>query len=171
MSTPEPLAYEAFENFPHGQLAFRFTRRQLWSALTNEFVVSGHRQHGQAALSLADLGEFTDEDLMPIVPVVTPGCKISVEEGFVCGKPSTATETVQLFTVSSPALRVFNLFNGQTSLGEAADQFKPPPTEDWDAARRFAFVRGLFLCLVLAGLCAPKDSLYERHVDAAVQTT
>ncbi len=170
MSTPEPAAYDAFENFPRGQLTFRFTRRQLWSALTNEFVVSGNRQHGQAAFSLADLGEFIDEDLGPIVPVVTPGCKISVEDGFVCGLPPTVTESIQLFPIPSPALSVFNLFNGQTSLGEAADRFNGPPGEDWDPARRFAFVRGLFLCLVLAGICAPKDSLYEHNVDAPLPT-
>jgi len=168
MSTPDPTGYEAFQNFPRGQLAFRFTRRQLWSALTNEFVVSGNRQRGTAACSLADLGEFTDEDLMPIVPVVTPNCKISVEEGLVCGQPPTAAETIQLFPIPSPALNVFNLFNGQTSLGEVADRFTGLPGENWEAARRFAFVRGLFLCLVLAGICAPKDSLYEHSLAASL---
>lgn len=165
MPTPEPATYGAFENFPRGRLAFRFSRRQLWSAITNEFVVSGDRQRGQEVCSLADLGEFTDEDLMPIVPVVTPGCKISVEENFVCGQPATTPEPIQLFPIPSPALNVFNLFNGQTSLGEVVDRFNPP-NEEWDSTRRFAFVRGLFLCLVLAGICAPKDSLYERRVDA-----
>lgn len=144
-----------FEKFPRGRLQFRFSRRQLWSALSTEFMVVRKEQQGEDTYKLSGLGALPDEALADITPVVAPGCRISTGDGFVWGHPPAAAKPIQLFPLDSPALAAFNLFNGLTPLSEAAKCLAA--ATGWESALSFAFVRGLFLSLVLAGVCAPKE--------------
>ena len=145
----------AFEKFPRGRLQFRLSRRQLWSALSTEFMVVRKEQQGEDTYKLSDLGALPDEALADVIPVVAPGCRISTGDGFVWGQPSAAAKPIQLFPLDSPALAAFNLFNGLTPLSEAAKYLAA--ATGWESALSFAFARGLFLSLVLAGVCAPKE--------------
>ena len=131
------------------------SRRRLWSAMISEIRVTTRAVGGTPVYQLSDLGAQPDEKLAGIIPVVAPGCKITVVEGHVCGQLSKAAETTQLFPLQSPALQVFNLFNGLTRLDEAAAQLADKT--GWDPERSFAYTRGLFLWLILNGICLPKN--------------
>lgn len=145
----------AFEKFPRGRLQFRFSRRQLLSALSTEFRVVRKEQQGEDTYKLSGLGALPDEALADIIPVVAPGCRITARDGVVWGQPPAAAKPIQLFPLDSPALTTFNLFNGLTPVSEAAKSLAA--VTGWELALSFAFVRGLFLSLVLAGVCAPKE--------------
>ncbi len=144
----------AFETFPRGTLAMHLSRRKFWSALTNELLVYASQGEGRKAYKLADLGNWSDQQLAEIIPVIVTGCEISVKEGFVWGKPPGSRSVYQLFPLGSPAVSVFNRINGQICLDENAQNLVQET--NWDATRAFAYVRGVFLWLVLAGVCIPK---------------
>jgi hypothetical protein len=143
-----------FDQVPRAPLPFNVNRRRLFSSLFTEFNVYSGKNEGGTAYKLADLGVWPDEKLYMLTPAVTAGCKISLEDGLVCGQPEGVAKPVQLFPLDSPALAAFNLFNGQTLLGEVSRQMAKD--QGWEAAHAFAYVRGLFLWLVLAGICQPK---------------
>ena len=150
---PEVAEKYAFEKFPRRPLVSGVTRRRLWSALTTEFLVYSGQGRGGTAYKLADLGELPDEQLAEVVPEVVPGCEIAVRGGFAWGRPPSARRPIELFPLDSPALTAFNSFNGLTPLGEASVRLAQ--ASGWDEARSLAYVRGLFLCLVMAGICRP----------------
>jgi hypothetical protein len=144
----------AFEQFPHGTLAFHLPRRKFLTALAAEFLVSARRREGEQVFALADLGNWTNEQLAGIVPVISQDCEIAVMEGCVWGRPPGRQQPVQLFPLAAPILAVFNRLNGQTSLEANARSLEQET--GWNAERSFAYVRGLFLWLVLARVCLPK---------------
>lgn len=143
----------AFDQVPHGRLALRVSRRGFWSALTAEVLVSGDRRRGSPSFRLADLGEWPDEQLAGLVPMIVPGCEITARDGWVWGRPPRTERSVQLFPLDSPALTAFNLFNGSTPLGGVGQRLAE--SQGWDPGRGLAYARGLFLCLGLAGICQP----------------
>lgn len=150
----EPAECYAFERVPRAPLPFNVNRRRLFSALFTELEVSAGKNEGGTAYKLADLGVWPDEQLYMLTPVVAAGCQISLQAGLVCGQPAGTEKPIPLFPVDSPALLAFNQFNGQTLLGEAARQLAQQ--QAWEEAHAFAYVRGLFLWLVLAGVCLPR---------------
>jgi hypothetical protein len=143
----------AFEKFPRGELTFRITRRQFWSALVHNFLVFRDKGRGIPACTLDNLGSWPDERLAGLCPAVVPGGEITVQAGLVWGRPPTAHRAIELFPQDSPALIAFNLFNGLTPLCEVSRRLAQ--ATGWQAAHSFAYARGLFLTLVMAGLCQP----------------
>jgi hypothetical protein len=150
----EPLQRFEFEQVPRAPLPLNVRRRNLYTALFTEFGVYAGKNVGGAAYKLADLGMWSDEMLSMVTPIVSAGCKISLENGMVVGQTAGTAKSIQLFPVDSPALEAFNYFNGQTLLGEVSRILTRQ--QGWDAEKAFAYVRGLFLWLVLAGVCQPK---------------
>ena len=148
-----PEGSYAFERFPRCKLNLGVSRRQLWSALRTEFVVFGGKAEGGIAYKLADLGDLPDEQLAEVIPQIVSGCEILVRDGFVWGRSPSAHRPIQLFPLGSPVVTAFNQFNGRTPLGEASVRLAQ--MLGWDAARSFAYARGLFLCLVMVGICRP----------------
>lgn len=143
----------AFDQFPRGNLTFQYQRRQFWANLAQNLEAVQGREQGRDAFSLVELGTWPDGDLAEILPGVVPGCKITMVEGFVCGQPPEAPAPKRLFPVDAPALTAFNLFNGQTPLDDIADAVAVKT--GWEAERAFAYTRGIFLTLVVAGVCQP----------------
>ncbi len=143
----------AFEQVPRGQLAFKANRRKFLPSLLVEIQAFNKKADGGAVLKLADLGNCSDEELAGIIPVIVPGCEISLINDSVYARPPDAIEPFELFPVGTPALKVFNLFNGFNTLDEACYQLLLET--DWEIPRAFAYVRGVFLWLVLAGVCRP----------------
>jgi hypothetical protein len=144
----------AFEQVPHAPLPFNVNRRLLYKALFTELNVHSGKNAGGTAYKLSDLGLWSDEQIYMLTPEVTAGCQISLAEGMITGQPSGTPKPISLFPLASPALSAFNQFNGQTLLGEVARQLAKEKA--WEYAHAFAFVRGLFLWLVLSGVCQPK---------------
>jgi hypothetical protein len=150
----DPAGQYAFELVPRAPLPFNVNRRRLFSALFTELDVYSGVNDGGTAYKLSDLGVWSDEQLYMLTPQVTAGCQISLSNGLVHGLPQGTLKPLKLFPVDSPALPAFNQFNGQTLLGEVARSLAKD--QNWDHAHAFAYVRGLFLWLVLAGVCQPK---------------
>ena len=145
----------AFSEFPREPLPFRVTRNKMWEALLTEFIAYTGKSEGKNAVKLADLGLWPDERLMNLTPIVIPNTEITVENGWVCGIPTTTHKKIRIFRTDSPALTAFNLMNGMTNLLEISDSLVRKMT--WKHEDSFAYVRGLFLYTVLAGIVMPKE--------------
>lgn len=151
--TQQDATCYAFEQVPHGKLAFKVSRRKFLPSLLVEIEAYNKKVDGGAVLKLADLGTCSDQELAGIIPVIVAGCEISLVDNFVYAKPPDAIEAFELFPLDTPALRVFNLFNGLNTLDEISYQLLLE--NNWEIPRTFAYVRGFFLWLVLAGVCLP----------------
>lgn len=142
-----------FENYPRKRLQFGLTRRQLWTNLLHSTNVQVAKAEGGRAFELADLGELPDNRLAIFIPQVIPGTTITANEGFVWGQLANSERVIQLFPLDLPALTAFNAFNGQNTLLDASEILQAQTT--WEQDRCFAYVRGLFLSLVVHGICQP----------------
>ncbi len=147
----------AFDQFPHAKLPFRMTRRQFWSTLVTGLWALSEKSDGVEPYSLANLGIWSNEQLAEVIPLVVPGCKITVADGYIWGCPPSQNAPVCLFPEDSPALTAFNQLNGFTSLDEVSAVLQQ--ASGWDQPRSFAYVRGLFLTLVLEGICYPQNEV------------
>ncbi len=150
----DPDQYD-FAKFPRGSLALHIPRRRFWSALVTEMQVTTGKSEGGRAYKLANLGNWADAQLAGIIPTIVKGCQISVNEGFVWAQPPGARQPAQLFPLDAPALAAYNRMNGQVRLDENARCLGRETGWDWEHS--FAYVRGLFLWLVLAGVCYPRE--------------
>jgi hypothetical protein len=144
----------AFDKFPRADLRFSISRRQFWKSIFANWEVFRGKGRGGHAFTLANLGSLPDEALGPFKPAMVPGCRLSMRDNFVWGQPPTVQRLLKLFPSDSPALTAFNLFNGQLTLDEVSGRMAEQM--GWAAAYSFAYTRGVFLTLVLAGLCQPQ---------------
>jgi len=137
--------------------SFTCTRRQFWRALVQEmFVISGTIKGGQAH-QLSELGSLPDHQLAQIRPIVNPEYEIFVDQGHVWSRRKETQAILQLFPTAPENLLVFNLFNGQHSLGTIGEYLAQEMS--WDAAHGFAYARNLFLFLVSHLVCVPGNPL------------
>jgi hypothetical protein len=143
-----------FENFPRGKLPLNLTRQQFFSGLINEIRVHSQTEK-HPFYRLCDLGDMSNSDLARTVPVVLPGSEVFTEEGFIWGKAAEAEDPVRLFPAVSPASYVLQQFNTENSIAAASRSLSTQI--GWDKQRAFAYVRGVFLWLVLAKLYIPKE--------------
>jgi len=144
-----------FEQFGRGELPINLPRRSFFSGLLDEISVYNGEMIGGVGLKLTELGSRPDEELYGIIPLILPGSQVHIEHPFVVGKAPDGDRSYRLFTVSSPALVVFNLMNGENALSEIADGLRRHT--GWDEVRSFAYVRGVFLSLVTIGMARPKN--------------
>jgi hypothetical protein len=143
----------AFEKVPRGRLAFKSSRGKLLPSLVAELQAYNTRADGKAVLSLADLGNRPDEEIARMVPLVIPFCQITLVDEHVYGQPPLTPRPFELFPINIPAVFVFNLFNGATTIAEVSERLALET--GWEQERAFAYTRGVFLWLVLAGICRP----------------
>ena len=143
----------AFEKVAHGRLAFKAGHCQLFPALLSELQAFNNNVDGKAIAKLSDLGNCTDEEIARMVPSVVSGCQISLVDGHVYGQPPGISKPFELFPTDIPALAVFNMFNGMTTIADVCDRLSQ--RTGWDSQRAFAYSRGVFLWLVVAGICMP----------------
>jgi hypothetical protein len=143
-----------FEKFRHGGLPINISRRSFFSTLLNEFLVYSGKMDGGVGLKLTELGDSPDEELFGIIPVIIAGTEVKINRTYVSGRPLKGEHSYRLFSIHSPALVAFNLMNGENALAEIADALRQET--GWDEERSFAYVRGLFLSLVIIGMVQPK---------------
>ena len=147
----------SFEKFPRVSLAFDVPRGRFLSAILEETFAHRKSEEGRKVYKLSQLGMWTDQQLAPVVPVVKDGVKIEINDGFVTVFPGGKREKIQLFSLESPALAVFNKFNGYTTIGKVAEALEGEL--NWESVFSFAYTRGVFLALVVVGVCQPKWSV------------
>ena len=144
-----------FDEFPRGRLNIGIPRKRFLSAMMDEVLVFSGKQQGGNAQVLSDLGLYPDERLENVKPVIVPESIIEVENDSIFGTPAGKDKRICLFSIYSPALSVFNNFNGYQSLGEAAEELSRE--YGWLPSIAFAYARGVFLALVVTGLAIPKE--------------
>jgi len=145
-----------FEKVAHGRLPISTSRRKFLPTLLTELESHNKKMDGGIVLKLADLGNCPDEELAFVMPVIVPTCKISTEENHVYARLPSISQPIELFPLGTPAVTVFNLFDGTATLDEISEYLSHET--GWDIAHAFAYTRGFFLWLVLAGVCLPKGT-------------
>lgn len=145
-----------FEKVPRGRLPINTTRREFLPTLLTELESYNKRVDGGIVLKLADLGNCPDEELAFVMPMIVPTCKISQEGNSVYAKLPSVSQPIELFLLDTPAATLFNLFDGTATLDEISDYLSREM--GGNTARAFAYTRGFFLWLVLAGVCLPKGT-------------
>lgn len=150
------LHSQAFEQFPREKLTFIVSRRRFWTALVDTALGFTGQGGGVPAFGLDELGCLPDDQIGAIVPRVVDGCQITVNGGWVWMLAPSKTTDVRVLPLTSPALTAFNQFNGCCTLADISTELVSQT--DWTPDRAFAYVRGLFLTLVLLGICLPANN-------------
>ena len=148
-----------FDKFPRGKLPARLPRRQFFTGLINEIRAVTHETE-HPVFRLDDLGDMEDRDLAQVIPMLLPGGQIFDKDDYVWGKTPEASKGVRLFPMDSDAEFVLELLDGQRRIVDAA--YSLSQHTGWEKGKAFAYVRGVFLWLVLAKLYVPK---YSKEVN------
>lgn len=152
-----PKNTDGFSSFPYRELLFSTNRRRFFNGLALEMMGLKSALGGRPVFSLADLGKANTGNLASLVPVIRQDMDYLDDPAEVRCHLRSENRTVTLFKRTAPALSAFNFMNGSTSLAEIAQQLSAE--YGWIEHDSFAFVRGLFLTLVEAGICFPKYPL------------
>lgn len=143
-----------FEEVPYGRLPMQVSRRKLFPALLTELDAFTSKADGGVVLKLEDLGTCPEEQLALITPAIVTGCKIIAAGGRVYAELPSVSGRFEIFPLGTPAQMLFDLFDGMTTLAEMSADLACQM--GWEISRAFAYTRGFFLWLVLAGVCLPK---------------
>jgi hypothetical protein len=149
----KPAAEYPFEQFPRGEIKVITPRRKFLSAIMTQVRVYNKSGSTHVGRKLSDLGLWTDEQMYCVAPILAPGSQIERKEQYLCATP-TGGRPLMLFPQTSPAMTVFELFDGVNTLVEIADTLAVQT--GWPEEKAFAYTRGVFLSLVTVGLCQPK---------------
>lgn len=144
---------EAFDTFPRRDLSIKIGRRQALLTVATELEAREGHRGGKPAFKLSALGHLADELLALVSPVPMPGCEIAEKDGFVWACFEESHEPLLLFSSASPARSVVHRFDGRSMLEVIARHVAAEM--NWDEARGFAYVRGVFLHLTELGVCVP----------------
>jgi hypothetical protein len=149
----DPNEEYPFEQFPHGEIHLGTPRRKFLTGLLREMRAYKEKGDVHRSKKLSDLGNWSDEELYSVIPMIAPDSKWEVNENNLCGINGSKRRII-LFSTQSPAFLVYNLFDGSNALDEIADTLSRQM--DWPTEKSFAYSRGVFLSLVTIGLCQPK---------------
>lgn len=143
------------EHFPEavGEMKIRVSRRGMFSAAADAAAEQRRSRAGLPSYRIEDLTDFDDERFSELYPIVNRRAKISLEEGMVYAETSAVTDPFPLFPLDSPALFVFNQFNGEQPMSEVF--VKVQQHTGWDEERTRSFVRVVFLKLCEVRVCEP----------------
>ncbi len=143
------------EHFPEaiGEMKIKVSRRGMFFAAADAAAERKRSRAGLPSYRIEDLTEFSDEQLSELYPAVNRRAKISLEKGMVCAETSAAVDPIPLFPLDSPALFVFNQFNGVQPMSEVF--VKVQQHTGWDEGNTRSFVRAVFLKLCEVRVCEP----------------
>ena len=151
----DPSGYP-FDKVPRGRLPINVNRRKFLPSLLAELEAYNKKMDGGVVLKLEDLGNCPDEDLAFIMPKIVPTCKLSTKGNSVYASLPTTSQPIELFPLDAPARIIFNFFDGTATIDEISEYLSHET--GWTIERAFAYTRGFFLWLVLAGVCIPKGA-------------
>ena len=143
------------EHFPEtvGEMKIRVSRRGMFSAAADAAAERKRSRAGLPSYRIEDLTEFDVAQFSELYPAVNRKAKISLEKGIVCAETSAAVDPIPLFPLDSPALVVFNQFNGEQPMSEVF--VKVQQYTGWDEEKTRSFVRAVFLKLCEVRVCEP----------------
>lgn len=141
---------------PMERMKIRVSRRGILRAAADAAEERRRSRNGLPSFRIEDLTKFSDQEMAEISPVVNRKAKISLADGVVYAETSSSVEPVPLFPVNSPALFVFNQFNGEQTMAEVIR--KVSEHTGWDGEKSRDAVRMIFLKLCEVRVCEPGDS-------------
>ena len=143
------------DHFPEavGEMKIRVSRRGMFSAAADAAVERKRSRAGLPSYRIEDLTKFDDQQFSELYPIVNHNAKISLEKGMVCAETSAAVDPIPLFPLDSPALFVFNQFNGEQPMSEVFVKVQKHTGRDEEWTR--SFVRAVFLKLCEVRVCEP----------------
>ena len=119
---------------PAPSMKIRVSRRGMLSAAADAAEERLRSQKGLPSFRIEDLASFDDEQLASIWPIVNKNARISLMKGVVYAETSASVDPIPLFEISSPALYIFNQFNGLQPLSEILT--KVAEYTGWDGIAR-----------------------------------
>ena len=138
---------------PASSMKIRVSRRGMLSAAADAAEERLRSQKGMPSFRIEDLTAFDDEKLAAILPIVNKNARISLDKGIVYAETSASVDPIPLFEVTSPALYIFNQFNGLQPMSEIFP--KVSAHTGWDVVQTRETVRAVFLKLCEVRVCEP----------------
>lgn len=150
------LPVHPLETFPRQELSMGISRRKFFATIAIEVSLKAGQAEGTNAVRIPMLGTMSDDQLMDFIPTVLPGCEIEIRDGRVWGRLENWSKANFLFTLDHLSSFCFNHINGQNSLNTIAQVIETEFGLSFE--RAFAVTRGMFLTLVRAGVCLPRNN-------------
>lgn len=138
---------------PASSMKIRVSRRGMLSAAADAAEERLRSRKGMPSFRIEDLTSFDEEQLADIFPIVNKNARISLSQGIVYAETSASVDPIPLFEVRSPALYIFNQFNGLQPMSEILP--KVAEHTGWDEERTRETVRTVFLKLCEVRVCEP----------------
>lgn len=134
-------------------MKIKVSRRGVMTAAADAAEEKLRSSQGAPSYVIEDLTGFDAEQLDRIIPAVNSRAKISLVKGVVYAETSASVDPIPLFDLASPALYIFNQFNGRQSFAEIIT--KTAGHTGWDEDRTREMVRMVFLKLCEVRVCEP----------------
>lgn len=141
---------------PGTPMKIRVSRRGLLSAAADAAEERRRRLNGAQSHRIEELADWPDEALAELFPAVNSRAKIGLSDGVVFAETSAAVDPIPLFRTDSPALFIFNQFNGRQTMGQVIGNVSEHTGWDEEQSRRM--VRAVFLKLCEVRVCEPRNS-------------
>lgn len=138
---------------PPASIRIRTSRRGLLSAAAEAAEEQRRLRQGVPSYVIEDIAAYDDRQFDALRPAVNRKAKISLENAVVYAETSAAVDPIPLFDSASPALFIFNQFNGRQIMAEVF--VKVQACTGWDEAETRRIVRAVFLKLCEARVCEP----------------
>ena len=134
-------------------MKIRVSRRGMLAAAADAAEERLRTSQGMPSYRIEDLSSYDDEMLAGIVPSVNKKASISLNKGVVYAATSASVDPIPLFAIDSPALFIFNQFNGLQTIEEINRNVSEHT--GWDEERTREIVRSVFLKLCEVRVCEP----------------
>ena len=138
---------------PTGRMEIKVSRRGVLTAAADAAEERRRSREGLPSYRIESLMDLDDGELSALCPIVNSKAKIDLKGDFVFAETLAAVDPIPLFPVKSPALFIFNQFNGGQTIAEIID--KTAAHTGWDAERSSRAVRTVFLKLCEVRVCEP----------------
>lgn len=134
-------------------IRIRVSRRGMLSAAADAAEERIRSQEGIPSYRIEDLPALDEDTFGALFPAVNKKAGISLSKGIVYAETSASVDPIPLFDLDSPALFIFNQFNGIQTMEEAVE--KTAAYTGWDEERARETVRAVFLKLCEVRVCEP----------------
>lgn len=138
---------------PADDMTIRVSRRGMMAAAADAAEEKLRSSQGAPSYTIEDVAGYSEEHLDRIRPAVNSRAKISLKNDVVYAETSAAVDPIPLFEIHSPALFIFNQFNGLQTVAEI--NAKVAGQTGWDEERTRRTVRAVFLKLCEVRICEP----------------
>jgi hypothetical protein len=130
-------------------------RRRFFGQMFGKALVTVEQLAGKPHFRIPDLEKMADESLAKLIPVVGEDAEIVLNEHGVKVGRSGGNPDLDLFTLETSDLVVFNLINGERTVAEISSEVANGL--NCDGKKAFIRVKALVLHLFKQGVCVPRN--------------